>query len=146
VASLHPGTAFARFVAPRAGSPLLAFLGLHSGSLRGGAVVAIKGGAPVAHAQLAQFGSGSSGSLAESALGDWLQHANVLERSPQPHEWDEYAPSTSSASRLGLLGSQKADEEEEFYDCGKAGCRKAFRHDHMTAGLPAAFVAQSGEA
>lgn len=151
MASEHAGTAFVRFVAPRPSSDLLNFLGLHSGSIAGGALAAVKSGTSVAFAKLTQFGSNSSssgsggGSLVESALNEWLQHAGVLERQPQPHEWLEGDDGALGQSRLGLLGGASKDDDDEYYDCGRPGCRKSFRHDHVTAGLPAAFVAQSGE-
>ena len=105
--------------------------------------MALRAGVPTSHAEnLAQF-STSGGSLATGAFEGWLAMTGALERRPQPEEWETMNEGSSIGSRsLGGDGG----EEEDFYDCGKPGCRRSFRHDHVeSAGVPLAFVAAGAD-
>jgi len=154
VAPRYPGTAFVR-VSPKlsATSELSRFL-----ECKGeGALVALRDGKVVARCEniAMQFGGVSSSSsstsssisstfLATDALEEWLKRTGVLEVTPQPHEWGGY--STASIDKLREQQRQQEEgDEEEMFDCGQAGCRKTFAHNHFASvgsnALPEEFVA-----
>lgn len=151
VSSRFPGTAFVcvrpgPVTGPSAVQRLL-------GTRVAGALVAMRAGVVVASASsLNQFGSGGAGAassnavLEASAVASWLANTNVLEATPQPHEWPRVpGASASNAMQARLCGPGEDEEDVEYYDCGRPDCRKTFRHDHVAAGLPAAFVEDAAE-
>ena len=135
-----PGTAFVRIVPSRAFAavaggpaatvaPLRRFLGVR----RLGALVALRGGAAVAAAEnLAAFAEG--GRVVARKVDAWLARTGVLS--------SEAAASGGSGDAAGgATAAALRDEagEAEFYDCGRAGCQKTFRHEHVSSALPVSF-------
>ena len=51
------------------------------------------------------------------------------------------AASGSGDAAGGATAAALRDEagEAEFYDCGRAGCQKTFRHEHVSSALPVSF-------
>lgn len=100
-----------------------------------------------------RFGERGGGWIHVDALEQWLRQCRVLESE---------APDVGRARKLlgalerraqgrgvrrGGVGDGESDEEQEEegrYDCGLAGCSKAFAHSHVGmegVGLPGAFGA-----
>jgi hypothetical protein len=85
---------------------------------------------------VARFGRGDE--VYEDVLEQWLGHAHVLESQAPPvkHARELYGHGA------GEQGGRPAEEgEEEYYDCGKDGCRRTFYHTHVGVGdVPNDFV------
>jgi hypothetical protein len=119
----YPGTAFLR-ISPGASSPLALFLNISSSS----GLIAMASGNKVASTKdHSQFGNGDF--IDRRQVDLWFDRAGVLESSPQPQEW------TSMKWPVG----KEVFDEEEYYACGHPGCKKTFRHDHVSTMLPAEY-------
>lgn len=127
IAPLFLGTAFLR-VRRFANDSLLAFL-----RVRGSSLVVVSAGVPTACCQnLTQFGDDEN--LARDSLDSWLRNTGILVSQPQPHEWAEISFRDGEAEECDGI---------EYFDCGRSGCRRTYQHDHISHGLPSAYISSA---
>ena len=73
------------------------------------------------------------------ALDAWLGQTRVLSTALPPMAWltppVHRDTTTSGLHRLGTAGQEENEEEEDnYYDCGRADCKRSFAHEHNTMG------------
>ena len=117
-----------------------------------GALSVLKDGAVVAVAEdlsaFAAEGDGGMGGMGEVAAARpeaWLGRAGALSAAASAAVAAGKGGDHAAAyAELQAEAEDAADAETaaecNYYDCGKAGCQKTFRHEHVSSALPVPFA------
>lgn len=86
--------------------------------------------------KVSDFGDRSGDVIISHVLEQWLSHSGVLQYNPpRMDDLCRIRPEEEVMMDMfaGLCGEIKTQEvvEEEFYNCGLAGCSKKFAHEHV---------------
>ncbi|KAL7550205.1 hypothetical protein ACHAWF_013437 [Thalassiosira exigua] len=144
-AGRHPGTKFVRSV----GATARLFAEGDEGGARWKdadlpALLALRDGEVVACSPGLRDFCGGDGRVEPDAVERWLEGAGVLIREAPPAEdlcriRPEEEALLDNLRRLNRMGIREGGKDEDFdgeregkrYDCGVAGCHKAFYHEHV---------------